>query len=56
MKSAFLLMAMYRKLFNPQNDGHLDQLQVAIYYLSGVVRISHFGQFHALKTMREDKK
>ena len=26
-----------------------------IFYLSGVVRISHFGQFEYIKTMQEDK-
>jgi hypothetical protein len=28
---------------------------VAFSYMSGVIRISHFGQFHVLKTMQEDK-
>ena len=55
MKTGFLLIEVFSKLFNPQNDGHLDHLQVAFYYLSGSVRISHFGQFEYIKTMQEDK-
>ena len=39
-----------------QNDGHLDQLRGAIYYLSGYPVILHFSQFHNLQTMREDKQ
>jgi hypothetical protein len=38
-ESGFLLIETFRKLFNAQNDGHLDQLRVAIYYLSGSVRM-----------------
>ncbi len=37
-KNGFLLIETFRKLFNPQNYGHLDQLRVAIYYLSGNVK------------------
>jgi len=38
-KTVFLLTEVFSKLFNTQNDGHQDQLRVAIYYLSGAVRI-----------------
>jgi len=38
-KNGFFLIETFRKLISPQNDGHLDQLRVAIYYLSGVVSI-----------------
>ena len=34
-KNGFLLIEIFRKLFNPYFNGHLDQLRVAIYYLSG---------------------
>jgi hypothetical protein len=54
-KNGFLLIEVFRKIINTQNDGHLDQLWVAIYYLSGYVVILHFDQFLRLKTMREDK-
>jgi len=30
-KNGFLLIETYKKHFNPQNDGHLDQLWVAIF-------------------------
>jgi hypothetical protein len=50
-KNDFLLIEVFRKLFNPQNDGHLDQLWVAFYYLSGYLRISHFSQSDHPKTM-----
>jgi hypothetical protein len=53
-KTGFLLIETFRKLFNPQNDGHLDQLRVAIYYLSESVRISHFGESSDFKTIWED--
>jgi hypothetical protein len=39
------------KLINTQNYGHLDQLWVAIYFLSGSVRISRFGQSKHRETM-----
>ena len=35
-KNDLLLIAVFRKIFNPQNDVHLDLLRVAISYLSGV--------------------
>jgi hypothetical protein len=44
VKTGLLLIETFRKLFNPQNDGHLDQIWVAISYMSGSVRISHFCQ------------
>jgi len=50
-----LLIEVFSKLINPQNDGHLDLLRVAIYYLSGSVVISHFGQSERVQSMREDK-
>ena len=53
-KNGFLLIEVFRKRIKPQIEGHLDHLQVAIYYLSGVVRISYFALFHAPKTMWED--
>ncbi len=34
-KNGFLLIEVFRKLFNPQNDGHLEQFRVAI-VLSGI--------------------
>jgi hypothetical protein len=40
-KSFLLIEEVFRKLFNTQNDGHLDQLWVAIYYLSGFAKIHH---------------
>jgi hypothetical protein len=39
-----LLIEVFSKPFNPNNDGHLEQFWVAIYYLSGVVRILRFGE------------
>ncbi len=48
-KSGLLLIEVFSKLINTQNYGHLDQLWVAIYYLSGSVIISHFGQSGMLK-------
>jgi hypothetical protein len=62
-KTGFLLIEVFRKLINPQNDGHLDlflgglflyvrlsskHIKRAISYLSGVVIISHNGQFQTL--------
>jgi hypothetical protein len=34
-KNGLLLIETFRKLFNPKNYGHLDQLRVDIYSLSG---------------------
>jgi hypothetical protein len=53
-KNVFLLIEIFRKLFNAQNYGHLDQLHVAISYLSGFVRIMRFVQWATLKAIRED--
>jgi hypothetical protein len=39
-ENGFLLIEVFSKLINPQNDGHLDQLRVAVYYLLGTGRIS----------------
>jgi hypothetical protein len=50
-KNCFLLIKTFRKLVNTQNYGHLDQLWVAISYMSGSVRISHFSQFYTHQTM-----
>jgi hypothetical protein len=44
-ENGFLLIEVFSKLINTQNYGHLDQLWVAIYYLSGSVRIMYFCQF-----------
>ena len=41
-ENRLLLIEVFRRLINPQNDGHLDQLWVAIYYLSGFAVIPHF--------------
>jgi len=34
-KIELLSKEVFSKTFNPQNDGHLEQIWVAIYYLSG---------------------
>jgi hypothetical protein len=47
-KTGFLLIELFKKPFNPQNDGHLDHLQVAFYYLSGVVIICISGNLSSL--------
>jgi hypothetical protein len=39
-ENGFLLIEVFSKLINPQNDGHLDQLRVAVYYFLGTGRIS----------------
>jgi hypothetical protein len=54
-ENGFLLIEVFSKLINTQNYGHLDHLQVAVYYLSGVVILLRFGEFGDFKTMREDK-
>jgi len=55
-KKGFLLIEeVFRKLFNTQNDGHLDQLWVAISHKSGSVRIVRFCKSGVFQTMREDK-
>ena len=41
-KIGLLLIEVFSKPFNPNNDGHLEQFWVAIYYLSGSVINSHF--------------
>jgi len=46
-ESGFLLIEVFRKHFNQQNVGHLDQLRVAFYYLSGIVIIVHLGESEA---------
>ena len=38
--------------FKTRNDGHLEQLRVAIYYLSGAVRILRFGEYENFKTIQ----
>ena len=53
-KTASLLIEVFSKRFNTRNYGHLDQLRVAIYYLSGLVRITQISQLQALETMREE--
>jgi hypothetical protein len=40
-KNWLLLIEPFSQLINPQNYGHLDPLQVAFYYLSGVPRTAH---------------
>lgn len=37
-KNGFLLIETFRKLINPQNYSHLDQLWVAIFMLSWLYR------------------
>jgi len=44
-KTGFLLIEVFSKLFNTQNDGHLDQFRVAIYYLSGFPVNQNFSRF-----------
>ena len=42
MKTGFLLIEVFSNLFNTKNYGHLEMIQVAIYYLSGFSVILHF--------------
>jgi len=37
-KTGFLLIEVFRKLINPQIEGHQEMIQVAIYYLSAYLR------------------
>ena len=52
-KIGFLLIEIYRKLLNPQNDGHLDQIWVAFSYIAGFVRITRLREFEVFGTMQE---
>ena len=45
-KIGFLLIETFRKLFNTQSYGHLEMIQVAIYYLSGAVGRSLIQEGH----------
>jgi hypothetical protein len=53
-KNGFLLIETFRKLFNAQNHGHLEQYRVAFSYNAGSVGTSHFCQPEHFKTMRKD--
>jgi hypothetical protein len=50
-KTGFLLIAVFRKLFNAQNDGRQGLILGGLSYLSGSAIISQFGHFHYNQTM-----
>jgi hypothetical protein len=54
-KTGFLLIAVFRKLFNAQNYGHQGSILGGLSYMSGSVRLLHSCQFELGPTMREDK-
>jgi hypothetical protein len=50
-KNGFLLIETYKKLFNPQNDGHLDQLWVAIFLF---IRVSSKSAFQPILNAQDN--
>ena len=49
-ENGFLLIETFRKLFNPQNQGHLETGGFS--YMSGSVMILHFGESEHYKAMQ----
>ena len=54
-KNGLLLIAIFRKLFNPQNDGHLDSIMGGLSHMSGILRNLHFCQTVRPETMWDVK-
>ena len=53
-KYGFLLIEVFRTLFNTKNYGHQDSIFGGLFYLSGLTIIPYFGQSDHPQTMRED--